>query len=137
MEGLDKLKGLRKAYRTHLTRIWGKLEDLSLTLPATEDTITAATSYIEQIHIKSESIQQLDSRIQSVMTETLLKNTFGYVDYKYFNKQEIEKCAIVSGFRRSGHIFISYQNLLPNLSLCLSDSPLIYDSLFLQLKILH
>jgi len=69
MESLDKLKGSRKAYRAHLTRIWGKLEDLSLTLPNTEDTITAATSYIKQIHIKCESIQQLDSRIQSVMTE--------------------------------------------------------------------
>ena len=69
MEGLDKLKGSQKAYRAHLTRIWGKLEDLSLTLPNTEDTITAATSYIKQIHIKCESIQQLDSRIQSVMTE--------------------------------------------------------------------
>jgi len=69
MEGLEKLKGSRKAYHAHLMWIWGKLEDLSLTLPANEDTINAAISYIKHIHSKSESIQQLDSRIQSVMTE--------------------------------------------------------------------
>jgi len=54
MEGLEKLKGLRKANRAYLTRIWGKLEDLSLTLLFTiEDTITAAASYIKQIHSKT------------------------------------------------------------------------------------
>ena len=69
MEAIDKLKGSRKAYRSHLTRIWGKLEELSLTLPATDETTTAVTSYIDQIQRKSESIQQLDSRIQSTIAE--------------------------------------------------------------------
>ena len=70
MEGLEKLKGLRKVNCAYLTWIYGKLEDLSLTLLSiTEDTITAAASYIKQIHSKTKSIQQLVSRIQSVMTE--------------------------------------------------------------------
>ena len=63
------MKGSRKAYRAHLTRIWGKLEELNLTLPATDETITTVTSYIDQIQRKAESIQQLDSRIQSVIKE--------------------------------------------------------------------
>ena len=70
MEAIDKLKGSRKAYRAHLTRIWGKLEELDLTLPATDETTTTVTSYIDQIKHKAESIQQLDSRIQSTLTES-------------------------------------------------------------------
>ena len=69
MEAIDKLKGSRKAYRSHLTRIWGKLEELSLTVPANDETATTVTSYIDQIQRKAESIQQLDSRIQSAMEE--------------------------------------------------------------------
>ena len=69
MEGLNKLKGSRKAYRSHLTRIYGKLEELDLTQPPDEDTIITVTSYIEQIQRKAESIQQLDTQIQSMMED--------------------------------------------------------------------
>ena len=57
MEAIDKLKGSRKAYRSHLTQIWGKLEEMSLKLPGTNETTTAVTSYIDQIQRKSKSIQ--------------------------------------------------------------------------------
>ena len=50
-------------------RIWGKLAELTLTLPATDETVTTATSFIDQIQCKAESIQQLDSKIQSMITE--------------------------------------------------------------------
>ena len=69
MEGLEKLKGSRRAYRAHLTRIWGKMAELTLTLPATDETVTLATSYIDQIQHKAEAVQQLDSKIQSMITE--------------------------------------------------------------------
>jgi len=69
MEGLEKLKGSLKAYRAHLTRIWGKLAELTLTLPATDETVTVATSFVDQIQHKAESIQQLDSKIQSMIAE--------------------------------------------------------------------
>ena len=36
-------------------------------------------------------------------TETLLENTFGYIDHKCLKKQVFEKCAIVFGFCRTGH----------------------------------
>ena len=64
MEGLNKLKGSRKAYRSHLTRIYGKLDELDLTQPLDKDTIITVTAYIEQIQRKAESIQQLDTQIE-------------------------------------------------------------------------
>ena len=67
MEAIDKLKGSRKAYRAHLTQIWEKLEELDLTLPATDEITTTVTLYIDQIKHKAESIQQLDLRIQSTL----------------------------------------------------------------------
>ena len=69
MEGLDTLKGSRKAYRSHLTRLYGKLEELNLSQPATEETITAVTSHFDQLQRKAEAIQQLDSKIQTIMEE--------------------------------------------------------------------
>ena len=69
MEGLNKLKGSRKAYRSHLTHIYGKLDKLDLTQPPNEDTIITVTSYIKQMQRKAESIQQLDTQIQSMMED--------------------------------------------------------------------
>jgi len=38
---LEKLKGSHKVYRAHLTRIYGKIEELNLTeSPATEETFS-------------------------------------------------------------------------------------------------
>ena len=68
MEGL-KLKGSQKAYRSHLTCIYGKLDELDLTRPPDEDTIITVTSYIEQLQRKAESIQQLDTQILSMMED--------------------------------------------------------------------
>ena len=67
MEGLDKLKGSRKAYRSHLTRIYGKLDELDLTQPATEETTNSIISYVDQLQCKAESLQQLDTKIQSMI----------------------------------------------------------------------
>ena len=69
MEGLNKLKGSRKAYQSHLTRIYGKLDELDLMRPPNEDTIITVTLYIEQLQCKAESIQQLDTQIQSRMED--------------------------------------------------------------------
>jgi len=63
MEGLEKLKGSWKAYRSHLTSLFTKLEDLNLSQPATDETTTTAMSYIDQLQCKAESIQQLDVKI--------------------------------------------------------------------------
>jgi len=68
-EGLDNLKGSRKAYRSHLTRIYGKLEDLDLTKPPNDDTTATVKSYIEQLQRKAESIQAIDGKIQSIMED--------------------------------------------------------------------
>jgi len=68
-EGLEKLKGSRKAYRSHLTRIYGKLEDLDLTKPPNDDTTATVKSYIEQLQRKAESIQAIDGKIQSIMED--------------------------------------------------------------------
>lgn len=67
MEGLEKLKGSRKAYRSHLTRIYGKLDELNLARPVTEETTTLVISYVDQLQRKAESLQQLDTKIQSVI----------------------------------------------------------------------
>lgn len=65
MEALTKLLASRKAFRSHLTRIYRKMDELDLTQPATEDTASLVTSYIDQLQRKSESIRQLDSKISS------------------------------------------------------------------------
>ena len=69
MEGLEKFRGSRKAYRSHLTRIYGKLEELDLTQPASEDTTASVISYVDQLQRKAESLQQLDTKIQSIITD--------------------------------------------------------------------
>ena len=60
MEGL---KASRKAYRSHLTRIYHKMEELDLTQPATEEIASLVTSYINQLQRKAETIRQLDTGI--------------------------------------------------------------------------
>ena len=60
MEGL---KASRKAYRSHLTRIYHKMDELDLTQPATEEIASLVTSYINQLQRKAETIRQLDTRI--------------------------------------------------------------------------
>ena len=69
MEGLEKFRGSRKAYRSHLTRIYGKFEELDLTQPANEDTTASVISYVDQLQRKAESLQQLDTKIQSIITD--------------------------------------------------------------------
>ena len=65
MEGLAKLQASRKAFRSHLTRIYNKMDELDLTQPATEEIASQVTSYIEQLQRKAESIRQLDSKISA------------------------------------------------------------------------
>jgi len=82
MEGMDKLKGSRKAYRSHLTRIYGKIEELNLTEPATEETYSLVTSFIDQLNRKAESLQQLDSKIQSMIegADDVERDTFESIE---------------------------------------------------------
>ena len=67
METIEKLKGSRKAYRAHLTRIYGKIGELNLTQPTTEETTSLVMSYIDQLNRKAEAIQQLDLKIQTLI----------------------------------------------------------------------
>ena len=48
MEGVAKLKASRKAFRSHLTRINGKIEELDLT-KKDKETTNLALSYIDQL----------------------------------------------------------------------------------------
>ena len=64
METIEKLKGSRKAYRAHLTHIYG---ELNLTQPATEETTSLVMSYIDQLNCKAKAIQQLDLKIQTLI----------------------------------------------------------------------
>ena len=50
METIGKLKGTPKAYRAHLTHIYGKIGELHLTQPATEETTSLVMSYIDQLN---------------------------------------------------------------------------------------
>ena len=79
---MDKLKGSRKAYRSHLTRIYGKIEELNLTEPATEETYSLVTSFIDQLNRKAESLQQLDSKIQSMIegADDVERDTFESIE---------------------------------------------------------
>ena len=67
METIGKLKGSRKAYRAHLTRIYGKIGELYSTQPATVETTSLVMSYIDQLNRKAEAIRQLDLKIQTLI----------------------------------------------------------------------
>ena len=69
MEGLTKLQGSRKAFRSHLTRIYGKVDALDLTQPLTEAIATDVTTYIEQMNRKAETLRQLDAKISSAIED--------------------------------------------------------------------
>ena len=61
-ERLAKLKASRKGFCSHLTHIYGKIEELDFT-KKNEETTTLALSYMEQLQQKAESIGSLDSKI--------------------------------------------------------------------------
>ena len=65
MEGLAKLQASRKAFRSHLTRTYNKMDELDFTQPATEEIASQVTSYIDQLQRKAESIRQLNSKISA------------------------------------------------------------------------
>ena len=65
MKGLAKLQASRKAFRSHLMRIYNKMEEIDFMQPATEEITSQVTSYIDQLKRKAESICQLDSRISA------------------------------------------------------------------------
>ena len=69
MEGLEKLRGSQKAYRSHLTCIYGKLDELDLTHPTNKETTVSVISYIDQLQCKAESLQQLDAKIQAIIED--------------------------------------------------------------------
>ena len=69
MEGLPKLKALRKAFRSHLTSICGKIGELDLTKPEEEIT-TLVLSYLDQLQWKAETIGSLDSKIVAEIENT-------------------------------------------------------------------
>ena len=70
MEGLAKLQASRKAFRSHLTRIYNKMDELDFTQPATEEIASQVTSYIDQLQRKAESIRQLNSKISAEIRDT-------------------------------------------------------------------
>ena len=69
MEGLAKFQASRKAYRSHLTRIYHKIQELDLTQPATEAIASKVSSYLDQLQRKAECIRQLDTKIASEISD--------------------------------------------------------------------
>ena len=69
MEGLAKFQASRKAYRSHLTRIYHKIQELDLTQPATEAIASQVSSYLDQLQRKAECIRQLDTKIASEISD--------------------------------------------------------------------
>ena len=64
MERLQRAKGSRKAYRSHLTRIYKKIDDIFGTeAPVTDLQLSTLTSALEQLNQKKTQISQLDAQI--------------------------------------------------------------------------
>ena len=64
MEEISRLKASRKAHRAHLTRIFGKIDEIlqSDAIPNEKQTATLRTS-LEQIEAKKATVEELDARI--------------------------------------------------------------------------
>ena len=70
MERLQRVKASRKAYRSHLTRTYKKIDEILETdSPVTDFQIATLTSALEQLNQKKTLISQLDSQIADA-TET-------------------------------------------------------------------
>ena len=69
MEGIVKFQASRKAYRSHLTRIYHKIQEMDLTQPATEAFASQVSSYLDQLQRKAECIRQLDAKIASELSD--------------------------------------------------------------------
>ena len=75
MERLQRAKGSRKAYRSHLTRIYRKMDDiLEVDAPKTDLQVSTLTSVLEQLNQKKTQISQLDAQIaESIETSEELE----------------------------------------------------------------
>ena len=64
MEEISRLRASRKVHRAHLTRIFGKIDDIlqSDAIPNEKQTAILKTS-MEQIETKKATVEELDSRI--------------------------------------------------------------------------
>ncbi|XP_065893821.1 uncharacterized protein [Dysidea avara] len=68
MEDLTRLQASRKAYKSHVTRLYNKIDDLFNS--ETDDyTITTLTTAVEQLSSKQTKIAELDERITTLIKE--------------------------------------------------------------------
>ena len=70
MEEASRLRASRKAHRSHLTRIFGKIEEIlhSDAIPNEKQTATLKTS-LQQIEAKRATVEELDSRISDTIQD--------------------------------------------------------------------
>ena len=70
MEEASRLRASRKAHRSHLTRIFGKIEEIlqSDAIPNEKQTATLKTS-LQQIGAKRATVEELDSRISDTIQD--------------------------------------------------------------------
>ena len=70
MEEASRLRASRKAHRSHLTQIFGKIEEIlqSDAIPNEKQTATLKTS-LQQIEAKRATVEELDSRISDTIQD--------------------------------------------------------------------
>ena len=70
MEDISHLKASRRAHRSHLTRIFGRVEEIleSDEIPSEKQTITLNTS-LEQIETKKGTVEELDAKIYEAIQD--------------------------------------------------------------------
>ena len=70
MEEISRLRASRKAHRAHITRIFGKIEDILESDETPNEKQTAnLTTCLEQIETKKNTIGELDTRISQAIED--------------------------------------------------------------------
>ena len=66
MEDLARLQASRKGYKSHVTRLYNKVDEI-LSSELNEFSVTSLTTAIEQLNKKKETLAQIDGRVTELI----------------------------------------------------------------------
>ena len=89
MEGVQRFQSSRKAYRSHLTRIYNKVSEIMESSETPSDSqITTLKSSLEQLQRKAEIIKDLDAKISLAIQDP------SELEGEIFESEEIQDAII-------------------------------------------
>ena len=96
MEDLARLKCSRRAYKSHVSRLYRKIDEIKSSADVDEVQISSLSTYIEQLKAKREQLSDLDSKITPQITneeelEEAILETESFIDDMLIHIHHAEK----------------------------------------------